>query len=41
MPIHMLKAAGSWSVVGGLWLSWLFSRPNEGEAILDHQELMG
>lgn len=41
MPVHMLKAAGSWSVIGGIWLSWLFSCPNEGEAILDHQELMG
>ena len=41
MPIHMLKEVGSWSVTGGLWLSWLRSCPNEGEAILDHQELMG
>ena len=41
MPIHMLKAAGSWGVIGGLWLIWLCSCPNEGEAILDHQELLG
>lgn len=41
MPIHMLKETGSWCVVGGLWFSWLRSHQDEGQAILDHKELVG
>ncbi|KAJ6897397.1 hypothetical protein NC651_023304 [Populus alba x Populus x berolinensis] len=41
MPIYLLKEVGSWSVAGGIWFGWLCSRQDEGEAILDYQELMG
>ena len=41
MPIHMLKEVGPWSVTGGVWFSRLRSHPDEGQALLDHKELMG
>lgn len=41
LPIHMLKAIGSWCVASGIRFSWLCSNQVEGEAILDHQEFMG
>jgi len=41
MPLYLLKEVGSWSVAGGIWFSCLCSRQDEGEAILDYQELMG
>jgi len=41
MPIHLLKAPGSWGAAGGLWSCWLCSYPVQGKAFLDYQELMG
>ncbi|KAJ6681102.1 CYSTEINE PROTEASE RD19C-RELATED [Salix koriyanagi] len=41
MPIHLLKAPGSWGAAGGVWSFWLCSYPAQGKAFLDYQELMG
>lgn len=41
MPLHMLKETQPRSIVGGIRCRRLFSHQDEGEAILDYQELVG
>lgn len=41
MSLHMLKEAEPRSPPGWVRFRRLFSSPDEGEAVLAHQELMG
>ncbi|CAN1255811.1 Cysteine protease RD19A [Linum perenne] len=41
VPLHLLEEARPWSPPSGVRFSRILSDPDEGEAILDHQELVG
>lgn len=41
MPVHLWEVFGPWSAYCGVWIFRLRPDPIQGEALLDHKELLG